>query len=391
MASSVATLADMTEAQVRAPAAAIPWYCYAVALGATSILFGSIWDISWHQAIGRDSFWTPAHVAIYLGGVIPGFTCGWLVLQASFFGTLDERAAAVRVWGLYGPLGAWICIWGAIAMITSAPFDDWWHNAYGLDVKIISPPHVLLALGGTGIRVGTLILVLAAQNRAAKEQQYGLALLFVFIASGMLVGNAVVTMEHNFPHQQHSNLFYQVSALVYPMALVATARASKLRWGASMSAAFYMGFVCLMVWTLPLFPAEPKLAPILNPVDHMVAPPFPLWLVVPALGIDILMQRLGRKRDWTLTLCLGAAFVSLFFVVQWFFSAFMLSSYSHNWFFAGDRIWAYFVRPGEWQTFFWGQKTDAVSLSGMGSALLISLISVRIGLWWGSWMERVQR
>ena len=32
-------------------------------------------------------------------------------------------------------------------MLTSAPFDNWWHNAYGLDVKIVSPPHTLLILG----------------------------------------------------------------------------------------------------------------------------------------------------------------------------------------------------------------------------------------------------
>ena len=32
-------------------------------------------------------------------------------------------------------------------MITSAPFDNWWHEAYGLDVKILSPPHMLLAAG----------------------------------------------------------------------------------------------------------------------------------------------------------------------------------------------------------------------------------------------------
>ena len=30
-------------------------------------------------------------------------------------------------------------------MLTSAPFDNWWHDAYGLDVKIISPPHMFLA------------------------------------------------------------------------------------------------------------------------------------------------------------------------------------------------------------------------------------------------------
>src|ERR1041385_1080021 len=99
------------------PPAGIPWYCYAVLFGATSIVIGVLWDISWHSTIGRDTFWTPAHLAIYLGGVLGG--------QA----------------------GAWRCIWGASAMVTSAPFDNWWHNAYGLDVRILSPPHTVLALG----------------------------------------------------------------------------------------------------------------------------------------------------------------------------------------------------------------------------------------------------
>src|SRR5206468_6518981 len=92
---------------------------------------GILWDISWHRSIGRDTFWTPAHMAIYLGGVLAGLSCGWVVLKTTFAGTSDERAAAVTFWGFRGPLGAWVCIWGAFAMITSAPFDNWWHNAYG--------------------------------------------------------------------------------------------------------------------------------------------------------------------------------------------------------------------------------------------------------------------
>ena len=51
-------------------------------------------------------------------------------------------------------------------MLTSAPFDNWWHNAYGLDVRIISPPHALLAVGIFSIVVGALLLTLAQQNRA---------------------------------------------------------------------------------------------------------------------------------------------------------------------------------------------------------------------------------
>ena len=40
-------------------------------------------------------------------------------------------------------------------MLTSAPFDDWWHGAYGLDVKVLSPPHVLLALGIISVAAGS--------------------------------------------------------------------------------------------------------------------------------------------------------------------------------------------------------------------------------------------
>src|SRR5207245_1641649 len=85
-----------------------------------------------------------------------GLACGWLVLRTSFAGTAEDRAATVGFWGFRGPLGAWVCIWGAFAMITSAPFDNWWHNAYGLDVKVLSPPHVILALGIWGIHLGSL-------------------------------------------------------------------------------------------------------------------------------------------------------------------------------------------------------------------------------------------
>jgi hypothetical protein len=53
-------------------------------------------------------------------------------------------------------LGAFIAGWGDIAMLASAPFDNWWHNAYGLDVKIVSPPHMVLFTGIFAVIVGDL-------------------------------------------------------------------------------------------------------------------------------------------------------------------------------------------------------------------------------------------
>src|SRR6185436_19155884 len=163
-------------------AAPVSWCSRAMVLAALFILVGIVWDISWHSTIGRDTFWTPAHICIHFGGSLDGFVCGWLVLRATFFGTTEDRAAAVRVWGFRGPLGAWVTIWGALAMLTSAPFDNWWHDAYGLDVKILSPPHSVLAAGMYFHVAGGLLLLLGVQNRSADVERPAGRWLFVLAA-----------------------------------------------------------------------------------------------------------------------------------------------------------------------------------------------------------------
>src|SRR5437899_12715563 len=113
------------------------WYVWATLVAATSAVVGVIWDISWHRTIGRDTFWTPAHMAIYASGIIAGLTCGCLVLKTTFAGTEEARAASVRFWGFRGALGAWLCIWGAFAMIVSAPFGHLLHSESGLGAKVL--------------------------------------------------------------------------------------------------------------------------------------------------------------------------------------------------------------------------------------------------------------
>src|SRR5229473_5117976 len=73
-----------------------PWSIYAVLFASTSVILGVMWDISWHRTIGRDTFWTPAHMGIYLGGVLAGLTSGWVALQTTFAGTERDRGTAVR-------------------------------------------------------------------------------------------------------------------------------------------------------------------------------------------------------------------------------------------------------------------------------------------------------
>src|SRR5688572_2434995 len=77
----------------------VHWSVYSVLFASTSVLVGVLWDISWHQTIGRDTFWTPAHLAIYLGGVVAGLTCGWLALRITFGADDAARREAVSFWG----------------------------------------------------------------------------------------------------------------------------------------------------------------------------------------------------------------------------------------------------------------------------------------------------
>jgi hypothetical protein len=210
---------------------------------------------------------------------------------------------------------------------------------------------------------------------------------------------AVFLTEHSFPNQQRTATFYRMSCATYPLYLLGIARASKSKWAGTWIALIYMAFMAGMAWVLPLFPGEPKLGPIYHRVDHFVPLPFPLLLVVPGLGIDLLRRWIGHGRgwlwDWLLAGLSALAFLGLFLLTQWFFSSFLLSSGADNWFFAGDRHWGYTESLGDWRKQYWNAlnpvKNPPVTVKDLGIALVLTLISARIGLSLGNWMARVRR
>ena len=376
------------------------WPIYAVLTASAAIVIGLIWDISWHRTVGRDTFWSPPHVIEQIGAIIAGLCCGYVALTTTFAGSSDARGKSVRFWRFFqAPLGAWVCIWGTIMMITSAPFDNWWHNAYGLDVKIISPPHLILASGMIAIELGAMLMALGAQNRATSEaDKRRLGVIFV-IAAAIIVEMVTIicTEDIGFANEMHRAGFYKVAGLVLPLFLVAFARASRLTWPATRIAIAYMLLTMVSIWVLQLFPATPKLAPIYNAVTHMVPPPFPLLLVIPAIAIDMLLVRFKDDRDWMLAVAMGTAFIAIMLAVHWFWSQFMLSPAARNYFFGADQ-WDYTNRLGPWRYQFWGLDVDATGrwsagkfLSGMGIATVLAILSTRAGLAWGKGMSRVKR
>jgi hypothetical protein len=366
-----------------------PWSIYAVLFASTCVILGVIWDISWHRSIGRDTFWTPAHLVIYLGGIVAGLTCGWVALSTTFAGSDASRETAVRFWGFRAPFGAWVCIWGAFAMVTSAPFDDWWHNAYGLDVKIISPPHMLLAAGIAAIQCGAMLMALAWQNRAIGDRRQ-LGRLYLLGAGLLLLLVATVATEHTQRWDMHQAHFYQVSAAVFLFFILSAARASVTRWPATTVALVYTVLTLVMLTVMPLFPAQPLLGPIYVQVDRFMPTDFPLLLIVPAFALDLVMQRTrGRMNDWIFAAIASAVFVFAFLAAQWPFADFLMTPAARNWFFVSHRM-PYTVDPSIQARWYVMKPADNLAV-GLPIALALGYVSARFGLWWGNWMARVQR
>jgi hypothetical protein len=288
-----------------------------------------------------------------------------------------------------------MAVWGCGAMLTSAPFDNWWHNAYGLDVRIISPPHVLLAIGIFAIVLAAVLLTLAQQNRADDATRRRLAWVLAGTGGLLIMNFAIFLTEYSERRMMHSALFYEVTAIAFPFALATMARAIKLRWAATSAAACFTALMLALMWLLQLLPATPKLGPIYQHVTHMVTLSFPLLVIVPAFFYDLVLHRLdGKLGDLALAAILGVVFVAAFVAAQWPFATFLVTSpLARGPLFNGDNF-VYWMSPR------YEALTRRFDTPAPGSwpllvhfliAAGIATVTSALGLRRGRWMRRVQR
>ena len=401
--------ANIPARDVSSRASAVPWYLWCGVLAVTSASIGGSWDVSWHRSIGRDTFWTPAHMAIYACGVLAAVFCGYLILSTTFGHSGRLRDASVNVLGFRGPLGAFVAAWGGIAMLTSAPFDNWWHAAYGLDVKIVSPPHTLLILGIRAVGVGVLFLLLAEMNRSAGNPSADpgspcgpigsdagkfrvLQRLFLYLSGLIIGGQMFFLFEYTAEIYLHSAGPYIAMALALPLALAALSLASRHPWAATAMAAVYMLFAIGEILILPLFPAQPKLGPVYTQVTHMVPGKFPILIIVPAFALDLFWRHTGTKKTWLTAAASGVIFVGTLVAVEWPFANFLMSKWAANRFF-GTIYFSYLSRPESYDRMrrFFMPSHGWPLFAGLAEATLYAAIGSWIGLRFGRWMRSVQR
>ena len=210
--------------------------------------WGVQWDIQWHTLIGRDSFWIAPHLMTY-AGVAATVVLSFGVLAATTLCPSSRADDVVRVLGLTGTRGFHLATWGVALTVLAAPIDDLWHRLFGLDVTLWSPPHLLGLLGA-------LINTLGCFRIAHEVYPVGSRAAFAAVAwSGTILYIGLhFTLQPSFRIAYLSggvlfHFYAMLAALALPLALVATAHLSGVRWAPAvvMVGAVALGLVGMQI------------------------------------------------------------------------------------------------------------------------------------------------
>jgi len=128
---------------------------------------GLAWDRSWHDLVGRDTFFTPPHILLYSGIGGAGLIALFVVLVDTLRyyrkqpGVNDDSTIMVLRF-FHGPLGYVLLGFGALIDLLAAPLDNYWHMLYGIDLTLWSPFHIMGTIGGIIVGLG-IIFVFASE------------------------------------------------------------------------------------------------------------------------------------------------------------------------------------------------------------------------------------
>src|SRR5918995_2071608 len=174
-------------------------------IGASLLLVGAIstyWDIATHIDVGRERFLTPPHIGIYasvlvsaiaiaLSGLADHFRAG-----DSFLGALRHPFRNLRP-GI-GVSGA-----GMLTALVAAPFDNAWHEIYGIDVTIWSPPHLLAIFGIAAASLGLAALI--APVVAQRENAF-----YPVLLAALLTALLITAGEFEFNAPQYRIAYHPI-------------------------------------------------------------------------------------------------------------------------------------------------------------------------------------
>lgn len=175
-------------------------------------VIGFYWDVAWHVDFGRDTvLFTPSHVMILVGfGML-----GWAAMISVLFASIDEAETALRIGpnrGIRIPMSAILMAFFAIGGVTAFPFDALWHQAYGVDVTLWSPTHIMLVAGGSFATLACWLMI-AEVRKFSKPNMLGRGI-YALAAGATLAGLSTLQGEFDFGVSQYQALYLPVMIAV---------------------------------------------------------------------------------------------------------------------------------------------------------------------------------
>src|SRR5207247_11181235 len=203
-------------------------------------------DPAWHRTVGPDSDFIPPHLFIYGGGL--GVSAAALAgIAGATLGRRDEFGGPVlHVGRVKLPFGFALTAVGILVIMAAAPVDAWWHNTFGKDVLIWSPPHLQLHLGAGITALGLLFAVAAQRGRGALARPWLWRCAMLAILVDLVHrGHFVLAHYTMLPHARTPDLYPFLVALLAPVVLVAAARAVG-PWAPTLACLLFLGVTWLM-------------------------------------------------------------------------------------------------------------------------------------------------
>src|SRR5205809_253724 len=217
----------------------------AVVSGAAGMV-GVYLDTAWHRTVGRDSFFILPHVFIYCGGLgVLGAALG-SVTHATLGRAADFGGPILRLWRLQLPLGFAVTALGISVITAAAPVDAWWHDTFGKDVLIWSPPHLQLHLGAGIAAIGLLFAVAAQRGRGALAGAWlWRGAMLAVLVDLVHRGHFILAHYTMLDHARTPDLYPFLVALLVPVVLVAAARAVG-PWAPTLACLLFLGVTWLI-------------------------------------------------------------------------------------------------------------------------------------------------
>ncbi|MCA1694245.1 MAG: hypothetical protein LC749_05660, partial [Actinobacteria bacterium] len=253
---------------------------------------GLYWDVGWHIDFGRDkALFTPPHTMIVIGlaGIV--YSAGIAVL----FATLDDASVGVRILGVRIPYSAIPMAALGVGALSGFPLDALWHEAYGIDVTLWSPTHLML-VGGGGLATIAVWLMLMEGRPAGRATALGRAIAALALGA-ILVGLSCFEGEFDFGVPQFQVIFLAVLIAATAGFTLVLARATLGPWGAVKAVVAYLivrGSIALIV-SGPL---------------HHTFPRFPLYLAS-AVVVEAVAVWLGTDHRLRFALISGVAITTV--------------------------------------------------------------------------------